>query len=45
MKIGMITDSLADLSVDELVRTAAESGWLTRSRMLRHLRTDRPGSR
>src|SRR5438552_4642996 len=26
MKIGMITDSLADLSVDELVRTSAELG-------------------
>ena len=26
MKIGMITDSLADLGVDELVRTAAELG-------------------
>jgi len=26
MKIGMITDSLADLSVDELVKTAAELG-------------------
>src|SRR5579871_1390174 len=26
MKIGMITDSLADMSVDEVVKTAAELG-------------------